>query len=140
MTSFGTADSIFKPQADSPFPLTLAWLEHIRSALQQAKESHPQQGKPELISADEAARRVLAARPEPSSTSVDEQEPLLVAGWLKIGDEVEVTPTDTGKVPQRGTLVGLNSERVSLDVQGEQGAKVRVHAPRHGFDVKKIKL
>lgn len=83
---------------------------------------------------------MLAARPEPSSTSVDEQEPLLVAGWLKIGDEVEVTPTDTGKVPQRGTLVGLNSERVSLDVQGEQGAKVRVHAPRHGFDVKKIKL
>ena len=141
--SFDTTASIFKTQSssdDSPFRLTLAWLDQVRTALQQAKERHPQKGVPERINADVAARRVLGARSQSQALLLDRQEPLLVAGWFSIGDEVEVTPNDTGRVPQKGKLVAVNAERSVIEVKGDEGRTVRVHAPRIGFDVKRSKV
>lgn len=67
-------------------------------------------------------------------------EPLLVAGWFKLGDIVEVTPDDTGRVPQRGTLVSINSQRIVLRVVGVDGGCVLCHFPRLGFGIGKAKV
>ena len=67
-------------------------------------------------------------------------EPLLVAGWFKLGDIVDVTPDDTGRVPQRGSLVSINSQRIVLRVVGESGSSVLCHFPRLGFGIGKAKV
>lgn len=134
----GTADSIFKPTDEPSFPLTFGWMDQLRVAISDAIKAHPTKGIPTQVTDKEAASLVyssaLAAPPK-----VDSQEPLLVAGWLKLGDEVEVTPTDNGKIPQKGKLVGLDRQRVVIEVVGEEGKTARVHAPRLGFSVQKVK-
>ncbi|ORY57405.1 hypothetical protein BCR35DRAFT_355500 [Leucosporidium creatinivorum] len=138
LSSMGTADSIFKPTTAPSFPLTFSWMDLIRVAISEAIRSHPTQGIPSQISDQEAASLIYSSAPN-GSPKVDSEEPLLVAGWLKLGDEVEVTPTDTGKVPQKGKLVGLDRQRVVIEVVGEEGKAARVHAPRLGFSVQKVK-
>lgn len=133
----GTADSIFKPSGDPSFPLTFSWMDQIRVAISEGIKSHPTQGIPAQISDKEAASLIYSVAP--IEAKVDSEEPLLVTGWLKLGDEVEVTPTDNGKVPQKGKLVGLNRQRVVVEVVGEEGKSARVHAPRLGFSVHKVK-
>lgn len=72
---------------------------------------------------------------------VDEKEPVLksagLGGSLALGEKVAITPDDTGKVAQQGTLVGINAERVVVEVTTKDG-KCRVHAPRLGFSVRAI--
>lgn len=138
LSNMGTADSIFKPTGEPSFPLTFSWMDQIRVAISEAIKSHPTQGIPTQISDTEAAASLIYSV-APIEAKVDSEEPLLVAGWLKLGDEVEVTPTDTGKVPQKGKLVGLDRQRVVIEVVGEEGKSARVHAPRLGFSVQKVK-
>jgi hypothetical protein len=133
----GTADSIFKPTGEASFPLTFAWMDQLRVAISEGIKSHPSQGIPKQISDKEAASLIYSV--SPIEARVDSAEPLLVAGWLKLGDEVEITPTDVGKVPQKGKLVGLDTQRVVIEVVGEEGKTARVHAPRMGFSVQKVK-
>ncbi|KAF3345214.1 putative transporter [Verticillium dahliae VDG2] len=67
-------------------------------------------------------------------------DPVAVREGLKAGDRVVVWPTDTGSTHKdAGTLVALDRTKVVFTVEGQQGAKTRVHAPRHGFKVKKVK-
>ncbi|SCZ96410.1 BZ3500_MvSof-1268-A1-R1_Chr8-2g10175 [Microbotryum saponariae] len=137
ITGFGTADSIFKPASGtSPdFPLTFAWMTLIKSAVEDATSTAP--GKKHLSPED--AVTSITSSPASKTITVDEWDPLLVAKWFAIGDLVEITPNDVGKVPQKGKLVGLDKVKVSLEVQAEGGkGTCTVHAPRLGFDVKKI--
>ncbi|SGY97545.1 BQ5605_C035g11412 [Microbotryum silenes-dioicae] len=136
-TGFGTADSIFKPASGtSPdFPLTFAWMTLVKSAVKDATSTAP--GKISLNPED--AVTSITSSPASKTITVDERDPLLVAKWFAIGDLVEITPNDVGKVPQKGKLVGLDKVKVSLEVQVEGGKGMcTVHAPRLGFDVKKI--
>ncbi|SCV67284.1 BQ2448_5930 [Microbotryum intermedium] len=138
VSGFGTADSIFKPASGtSPdFPLTFAWMALVKSAVKEATSTAP--GKKSL-SPEEAATSITSS-PASMTITVDEKDPLLVAKWFGIGDLVEITPNDVGKVPQKGKLVGLDKVKVSLEVKAKGGkGKCTVHAPRLGFDVKKVK-
>lgn len=85
----------------------------------------------------EAARLIHAA--QPISIVSDQQEPLFhstgLGGWLSLGSNVEVTPDDSGRVPQKGQLIALNPERTVIEVTSSQGTKARVHFPRLGFAV-----
>jgi hypothetical protein len=99
--------------------------------------------KAPIIPSHEAAQLIHSSIPIP--LVLDPLEPLLVqnGGWLMIDQEVEVTPDDSGRIPQKGILVALNPERSVLQVSNVKGDRVRVHFPRLGFGVsvaKKIKL
>lgn len=130
------------PTLFDSYPLLKTWLSSIRSAISLAKRSHPSldaSGKPTLLAASDAAALIHRSVPNEVEAKKNDEEPLLVArgGWLEVGGEVEVTPDDTGKVPQRGVLVALNAEQVVLEVRGEGGV-CRVHAPRLGFTIKAV--
>lgn len=113
-------------------------MKHLASAIAAAKLVAPAGGKPRKISAEDAAKEVWGCAPIESETRVDGAEPMLVQaglkGWLVIGEQVDICPDDNGKVSTRGKLVGLDAQRVTIEVQGE-GGNCRVHAPRLGFTV-----
>jgi glutathione S-transferase len=55
-----------------------------------------------------------------------------------VGEWVTVSPTDTGKVPVTGTLVGMDAERISLLRRSDDVGDVHVHFPTPGFECIKI--
>ena len=88
------------------------------------------------LTADEAAQRIQAA-PKPTTLSIDPS--WATAHKLNLGDAVELTPDDTGRVPQKGVLAGVSLTEFALDVTAPNGKTVRVHAPRLGFSVSAAK-
>ena len=114
-------------------------MRHLRTVISDAAKLHPTRGKPTIVSVEEANEIVLSSAPNDKLVRTDADEPLLVAKWLKVGDMVQVTPTDNGKVPQKGKLLGLDTQRVVIEVVGREGRPCRVHAPRLGFSVHKLR-
>jgi glutathione S-transferase len=53
------------------------------------------------------------------------------------GDAVTVTPTDYGRDPVAGTLVGLTRDEVVLARDDERAGRVHVHFPRLNFQIRK---
>jgi glutathione S-transferase len=87
------------------------------------------EGKRSDIKASEALDIAKAA--EPGATTVDAGDP----SGLKAGQKISVTPDDTGRVPVEGVLVGLTSDRVSIQRTDPRVGDVVVHFPRAGFAV-----
>ncbi len=56
----------------------------------------------------------------------------------EVGEWVTVSPTDTGKVPVTGTLVGMDANCISLLRRSDNLGDVHVHFPRVGFECTKI--
>ena len=137
ISNFPAAAPVFKPSsAGAPlqFPHTQAWLARVRAAgaAQQAAFA----GQVTHVSGDEAAALIWAASAAGAGhgADADADEPLLAAGYLRLGQKVKVTPTDTGKVAQEGVLAELNATQSVLRVETEGGV-VFVHAPRLQFEV-----
>jgi glutathione S-transferase len=86
-------------------------------------------GKRSDIKASDALDIAKAA--EPGGTTVDASDP----SGLKAGQRISVTPDDTGRVPVEGVLVGLASDRVSIQRNDPRVGEVVVHFPRAGFVV-----
>jgi glutathione S-transferase len=86
-------------------------------------------GTPTEMSAADALAVAKTATPE--ACSVDSADP----SGLKAGQEISITPDDTGKVPVTGTLVGLTADRVSIARNDARIGDVVVHFPRAGFIV-----
>lgn len=86
-------------------------------------------GTPLETSPDEALD--IAKSASPAATSVDANDP----SGLRAGQAVTVTPDDTGRVPVTGTLVGLTTDRVSVQRHDERVGGIVVHFPRAGFVV-----
>ena len=55
-----------------------------------------------------------------------------------VGEWVTVSPTDTGKVPVTGTLVGMDANRISLLRRSDDVGDIHVHFPAVGFECTKI--
>lgn len=55
-----------------------------------------------------------------------------------VGEWVTVSPTDTGKVPVTGTLVGMDADRISLLRRSDDVGDVHVHFPAVGFECTRI--
>jgi hypothetical protein len=55
--------------------------------------------------------------------------------WLGVrqGDQVTVTPEDTGHIPTIGELIGLDDEEVVIRAAKQPGSPVTIHFPRLGF-------
>jgi glutathione S-transferase len=110
-------------QGDTPAPLDrlpkiVEWSQRMKAL---------GSGKPTPMTGAEALDVAKAATP--GATKVDDKDP----SGLKAGQQISVTPDDTGKVPVTGELVGLNSDRVSIKRSDERVGEVVVHFPRAGF-------
>jgi len=55
-----------------------------------------------------------------------------------VGEWVTVSPTDTGKVPVTGTLVGMDSHHIILLRRSHDVGDIHVHFPAEGFECTKI--
>lgn len=55
-----------------------------------------------------------------------------------VGEWVTVSPTDTGKVPVTGTLVGMDSHHIILLRRSDDVGNIHVHFPAEGFECMKI--
>ena len=55
-----------------------------------------------------------------------------------VGEWVTVSPTDTGRVPVTGTLVGMDASQISLLRRSDDVGDVHVHFPYVGFECQKI--
>ncbi|KAK6349152.1 hypothetical protein TWF730_009906 [Orbilia blumenaviensis] len=123
------ADTITTQQ----FPKVFAWMDRFSKVVDAKAKEYPV----EKIKGDAAASKILNAGYAEPEGGVEAEAVATVQG-LKRGDVVSVYPTDSGfNHKEKGTLVGLNSKEVVIEVEGKNG-KVRVHAPRHGFAVEKF--
>lgn len=123
-----------------PFPRALTWLASVREYIAQHKV------KPVKLSAEQAAEVILKQSEQNAGKTegglkVSKDDPLVKAGWVsgEKGQKVSVTPVDTGRVPQVGKLVGLDSSSVTIKVEVPQGSKsILATFPRVNFDVRAV--
>lgn len=122
-----------------PFPRTLAWLAEVRGYLAHHKV------KPVKLSAEEAAEIILqqsakSAQQIESGLKISKDDPLVKAGWVngEKGQKVSVTPVDTGRVPQVGSLVGLDQASVTVKVEAQGGKALLATFPRVNFDIRAV--
>ncbi|KAF2134786.1 hypothetical protein P153DRAFT_329485 [Dothidotthia symphoricarpi CBS 119687] len=118
--------------SDTQFPKLFAWHARYRAAVEKAKSTAP---KPTTLDGKAAAEHVLGSEFSESKHSVDGNDPLA----LKEGTEVELYPADWGtEYRDRGRLIGLTPDEVTISVEGRGGVEIRVHAPRTGFKIMEI--
>lgn len=111
------------------FPKVWAWVNRFMGIVEAAKKKN---GVVRKIKGDEAAGAIWAAQYAEEPASSLDNEPTK----LKKGTEVLVHPIDSGMHNKdKGTLVSLTWDEIVIEVSGEGGKTVRVHAPRHGFRV-----
>ncbi|UNI20712.1 hypothetical protein JDV02_006777 [Purpureocillium takamizusanense] len=125
------------------YPKVYAWMGRFDEAVAAARAA--QQQKSRVVSGDQAARAILSsALHDEGLLDVDAEDHTVAAEGLARGDLVTVWPTDTGASGRdRGRLVAMNKDEVVFETEAEEDGgsggnrTVRVHAPRHGFKVKK---
>ena len=145
MKSASTVLILPASKAPPEYRRTMEWVEAVKNAIDTATadQSNPA-ATPGQMSGDTAAFIILsspALQPRMitgQEVRVDQSEPLVQSKWLSEGDIVSVTPTDTGKVPQFGQLVGLTPETVSLKIRPSGSLQTFLgHFPRLGYVVEK---
>jgi len=115
------------------FPKTFAWIERFDAVVMAAMKKN---GKAPTISGPEAVNKIGSEGFAEREASVDESDPTK----LKKGEMVEVWPIDSGFTRRdRGRLVGLSVGEVVIEGRMEGGGEVRIHSPRHGFRVRRLK-
>lgn len=89
----------------TPFPAVVKFMATLRNYLQE------RQTKPLILEPRQAAKMITeqgakaAELAQSTPSNVDEQDPLVQAGRLRFGDQVDVTPIDTGRVVSGRRLV-----------------------------------
>jgi hypothetical protein len=114
------------------FPRTFAWLERYRAAVEQAKTSGPE---PTTLDGQAAADHILRSEFGLAKVSIDGEDPT----GLREGTNVEVFTADwVTEHRDRGRLVGLASDEVTIAVKSKESVEIRIHAPRTGFKIKAV--
>ncbi|KAL6856514.1 hypothetical protein J3F83DRAFT_718317 [Trichoderma novae-zelandiae] len=118
------------------FPRVYAWIGRFQEAVTAAKK---RVAKPKTLDGEEAARVIEGSSWNEEEGTVDEDDPLVVAEGLKKGGMVTISPTDTGRAHKDvGKLVSLDKDEVVIEVKTAKGESVRVHAPRHGYKLRRF--
>jgi hypothetical protein len=114
------------------FPRVFTWFEKYRAAVEEAKSNT---GQPTPLDGPAAADRIHRSEFGLPEISFDEEDP---AG-LKEGADVDIYPADWGtEYRDRGRLVGLAPDEVTIAVKTKGNVELRIHAPRTGFKIKEI--
>lgn len=85
-------------------------------------------GRREEITQEKAFSAARDAKPRPLPESVSDTS-------VAIGTNVEVAPSDYGKVPVAGMLAALTADRIVLARETEQFGLLHVHFPRTGYSL-----
>ncbi|RPA78203.1 hypothetical protein BJ508DRAFT_160129 [Ascobolus immersus RN42] len=112
------------------FPKTLSWIERFRSFVNGKNEVEVR-----AVSGKEAKEAILHQYETTGNVGVafDQANDL---GLVEGSQKVEVLPTDVGRThPQAGSLVGLDSDRLTLETKTPEGSPVLVHFPRRHFEI-----
>lgn len=146
--------------SSSPFPALVMYVGNIRSHIQKGMS------KAQILDPQQAAKSITQSGAEAvkqyqaSQSNVEPEDPLVKTAKLQFGCTVDVTPMDTGRVvseamlvvspsssanlsssqPQRGTLVGLTTGKISIVVKAGPNAShapFLVHFPRAFFSVQR---
>ncbi|KAL7793586.1 hypothetical protein V8C37DRAFT_378344 [Trichoderma ceciliae] len=124
---------VFSPEK---FPRVYSWIKRFQEELTAAKK---RVAKPKTLSGEEAASVIESSSWHEEEGTVDEEDPLVVAEGLKKGVMVAISPTDTGRAHKDvGRLVRLDKDEVVIEVKTGSGESVRLHAPRHGYKLRKF--
>lgn len=102
----------------APHAALVAWLDRVLAF------GH---GRPERLASGDAV--ALAAATTHAPTAV---QPGLA---FEAGTRISVTPTDYGRDPVVGTLVGLSADEVVVERLDARAGRVHVHFPRAGFQI-----
>jgi hypothetical protein len=114
------------------FPHVFAWLERYRAAVEEAKSTASQ---PTALDGEAAAKHILESELGHPQIPFDGDDP----ARLKEGMQVEVYPADwVTEHRDRGQLVGLTADEVTIAVKSKGDVEIRIHAPRTGFKVREI--
>jgi len=100
-----------------------AWLDRMLSV------GH---GSSEKMQSSDAIALAAASTPQPAT--------VLPGLGFESGQAVTVTPTDYGRDPVAGALVGLSATEVVVRRDDARAGTLHVHFPREGFQIKEEKL
>jgi hypothetical protein len=116
------------------YPGAFAWIERLEKTAGEAESSL---AKPETLLGDEVAGRIIESAYSNSSHNGDDNDGKkdhIKKQGLEKSQLVQVWPTDTGRKHRTlGKLVDIHKHQVIIETVGDN--VVRVHAPRHGFQV-----
>lgn len=84
----------------------------------------------EVVESTAEAALAAAAAAEPVAPEL-----ALTAGVAPIGADVQVIPTDYGKIPVRGRLVAASAEEIVIERHDDQAGLLMTHFPNIGFEV-----
>ncbi|KAL4971549.1 hypothetical protein BDW66DRAFT_165075 [Aspergillus desertorum] len=114
------------------FPKVFAWVDRFQTTIRKSQKALR---VPQTVSGEQAADLLKRATADETADVVDQSDPLVQACGLQKGQVVQVWPTDTGARHKTvGRLLGLTDKEITIEtIEGE--VPVRVHAPRHGFQV-----
>lgn len=121
----------------STYPKVYAWIVRFQKAVSKAKKAH---GRAQRISGEDALKLITTSPWNETPGSVDKTDSVVVAEGLEAGNLVTVWPTDTGSSNKdTGGLVSISGTEVVIETRATDvaGTVLRVHAPRHGFRVRK---
>jgi glutathione S-transferase len=104
-----------------PFQNVLAWMKRM------ADFGH---GKSSELSGAQAVEIARQATPLAFKQTLD-------AGAIKVGDAVEVLPTDYGIDPTPGTLVTCNDDEIAIRRIDPRAGEIVVHFPRLNYELRK---
>jgi hypothetical protein len=114
------------------FPKVFAWFDRYQAAVEKAKATAQH---PTTLDGQAAADHILGSEFGHSKISVDTKDPT----GLREGVEVEIYPADWGTEHRdRGRLVGLAPDEVTIAVKSKENVEFRIHAPRTGFKIKEV--
>lgn len=120
----------------SAFPKTFAHIARLKARIPDAKAAGVTRIKGEQ--AKEVILSYSTQQQETGNVGVTDQDP----SGVTFGEEVEITPVDTGRAnPQRGRIRELSAEVVVIEVvptgelHGTGRSALRVHFPREGYEV-----
>ena len=105
-----------------PFPNVVSWIGRMQAF-----------GHGDVTEISGEAALDIAAESEPRG---DEVLGTMHPGELKIGDSVEIIPTDYGLIPVQGTLQIASIEELALTRTDSRVGNISVHFPRLGFELR----
>jgi hypothetical protein len=118
--------------SEKVFPRAFAYFDRYRAAVEKAKSDAP---PPTPLDGPAAAEQIHRSEVGLATVSFDTNDPT----GLKEGTEVEMYPADwSTEYRDRGRLVGLALDEVTISVKSKGNVELRVHAPRTGFKIKEI--
>ncbi|EHK27144.1 uncharacterized protein TRIVIDRAFT_62918 [Trichoderma virens Gv29-8] len=118
------------------YPRVYSWIKRFQEAVTAAKKRVEES---QTLDGEEAAKVIEVSSWHEEEGTVDEQDALAVAEGLRKGVMVVISPTDTGRAHKDvGRLVSLDKDEVVIEVKTEKGESVRLHAPRHGYKLRRF--